>query len=152
MMLALQRRVFETVPVRARLPVRTFYLRMTGRLEPEMAWLEVLAPPGTVAVDVGANHGLYTYALARHCSRVHAVEPQPWCASTIRGWGSPKVVLHQTGLSDQQGTLRLSIPLRDGIRMTGYATAGEVEGPHEVLEIPVCRLDDLALEPFSLLK
>ena len=127
-------------------------MRLLGRLEPEMTWLEVLAPPGTTAVDVGANRGVYTYALAQHCSAVHAVEPQPWCATTIRSWGNPKVRVHEVALSDHSGMLALSIPLRGRTRMTGYATAGAVVGPHDVIEVPVVRLDDLALGPVSLIK
>src|SRR2546421_525914 len=100
----------ESLPGPWRLPARIRAMRVMGRLEPEMSWLDVLAPPGSTAVDVGANRGIYTYSLARHCSVVHAIEPQPWCAETIRSWGSPKVQVHQMAVSDHDGTLTLSIP------------------------------------------
>lgn len=150
--IALRRRAIDAIPGRLRLPARVLAMRLLGRLEREMAYLPALAPPGTVAVDVGANRGLYTYALARHCRVVHAIEPQPWCADTIRAWGNPRVIVHEVAASDRTGILRLSIPLRGQTRMTGYATAGAIEGPTEKIEVPAQPLDDLDLGPVDFIK
>lgn len=127
-------------------------MRLLGQLEREMSYLPLLAPAGTVAVDVGANRGLYTYALARRCRAVHAIEPQPWCADTIRAWHNPRVTVHEVAASERSGTLRLSIPLRGRTRMTGYATVGTIEGPVEVIDVPARPLDDLDLGPVSFIK
>src|SRR3972149_7821790 len=42
---------------------------------PELRFLKHLADPKAVALDVGANLGLYTFFLARACRHVYAFEP-----------------------------------------------------------------------------
>ena len=103
-------------------------------------------------MDIGANHGLYSYALNRLGLSVEAFEPQPWCVRTIRAWAGERVNVHQVGLSDVEGTLALRMPVVDGTRFTGYATFGAVEGESEVIEVPVRRLDDFGFTAVSFVK
>ena len=149
---ALKRRAIETVPARWQLPFRFRLASLTGGLEPEMAHLPDMVRPHSVSVDIGANHGLYSYALNRLGLSVEAFEPQPWCVRTIRAWAGERVNVHQVGLSDVEGTLALRMPVVDGTRFTGYATFGAVEGESEVIEVPVRRLDDFGFTAVSFVK
>jgi FkbM family methyltransferase len=148
----LKRRAVEAVPARWQLPLRYRQASLTGALEPEMAHLPDMVRPGSVAVDIGANHGLYSYALSRLGVSVEAFEPQPWCVHTLRAWAHGRVRVHQVGLSDVEGTLTLHLPVVDGTRFTGYATFGAVEGESEPIDVPVRRLDDFRFTDVSFIK
>jgi FkbM family methyltransferase len=149
---ALQRAVLKTVPDRWHLPIRYRAMSVLGTMEPEVAHLRTMVRPRGVAIDVGANHGVYSYALARLGLHVEAFEPQPWCGHTLEAWARGRVVVHQAGLSDVEGTLTLHLPVVNGTRFTGYATFGEIEGESEAIEVPVRRLDDFAFSDVSFIK
>jgi FkbM family methyltransferase len=85
----------------------------------------LLHAPGSVAVDAGANIGLWTVPLARHLAglggRVVAVEPIPANAArlheNLRLNGLDAVVdVHEVAVSDRAGTAELSLreDFRDG--------------------------------------
>src|SRR5271169_3786657 len=74
-----------SLPFRERLtmlvPPSRFYRRRIAEEarsgEPELAVLPELVPRGGTAIDVGANQGVYAYALAGIADRVVAFEPNP---------------------------------------------------------------------------
>jgi FkbM family methyltransferase len=147
----LERGLFEALPASWRLPVRYRYMQARRTLEPEVSELAAIAGTG-VAIDVGANHGIYSYALARLGRPVEAFEPQPWCASTLRAWAGDRVHVHEIGLSDVEGAFDLHLPVVGGVRSTGYATFGELDGPVETISVPVKTLDDFAFEGVTFIK
>jgi len=84
-------------------------------------------PAGSLAVDVGANRGVYTYHLSRAVGpdgEVIAYEPQPsWPrmsapARRVRGTWTVRAV----ALGESPGSARLTIPLREGRPEPGWAT------------------------------
>lgn len=147
----IKRACFEAVPTRWQLPVRYHYLRVAGSLEPEIHELRSIVRPG-LTVDVGANYGIYTYALAKLGHRVLAIEPQPWCASAIRAWGRSAVDVLEVGLSDERGTAELHLPIINGVRSTGYASIDHSQAVGDPITIEVMRLDDLDLPDVSFIK
>src|SRR5690554_5463689 len=66
-----------------------------SRQEPELRAIDAFVPSGRVAIDVGAWMGPWTRALARRCSTVHAIEPQPQLAGFLRKVVPPNVVVHE---------------------------------------------------------
>ena len=80
------------LPLRERLtmlmPPSLFYQRRIRKEarsgEPELAILARLVPRGGTAIDVGANRGVYAYALSDIADRVVAFEPNPDYASFAR--------------------------------------------------------------------
>jgi FkbM family methyltransferase len=146
-----RRAAVRLVPARWRLPVGYRLLSLTGLWEPELERLRELVPPG-LAIDVGANHGIYSYALARLGHRVEAFEPQPSCAATLRSWACGRVNLHEIALSDVEGTLPLYIPMIRGVPLSGYATLDDPADGCEMLEVPVRRLDDFGFSDVSFIK
>ena len=149
---ALKRAAIESLPARWQLPVRYRQMRLTHDLEPEMEHLASWVRPGTRAIDVGANHGLYSYALSRLGLTVEAFEPQPWCVRTLEAWARGRLTVHQAGLSDEDTTLTLNLPVVGGTRFTGYASFGDVEGETEQISVPVHRLDGYDFEDVSFIK
>lgn len=67
-------------------------------------------PQGCVAVDVGANRGIYTYWIAKSASRVIAFEPNPDVFEYLRRAVPASVQTHNVALSDAPGTAVLAIP------------------------------------------
>jgi FkbM family methyltransferase len=148
----LERRVFELAPRRLRLPLRYHLMRLRRRLEPELAEVIRMLPRGRRAIDIGANHGVYSYALARVCSHVEAFEPQRACAETLEAWHHPNVHVHVAGLSDRAGSLELYVPRAGGVLATGYASFDKPDGDVERITVPVHRLDDFDFRDVAFIK
>ena len=107
-------------------------------LEDEVAGVGRVVPDGGTCVDVGAEYGLYTVAMAAAVGplgTVHAVEPQPDAhaamARVVRLAGAlDRVVRHRCALGAEPAEATLSVPLRRGLPVHGRAflTAGAQHG------------------------
>jgi FkbM family methyltransferase len=80
------------------------------RTEPELAMLRALVRPQCTAIDVGANRGLYSYALAAIAGHVEAFEPNPAMVAFNRRKASRKVRIHEVALSNREGAATFYIP------------------------------------------
>jgi len=132
--------------------MRYYAARFRGTLEFEARILSRLVGKGLRVIDIGAHHGLYTYALARCCRRVEAFEPDPFSAQTIQWWGSSKVIVHEIALSDFSGTVMLNFPIVRGRTERAGGKLEEVQGPHESLVVSARRLDDYEFQDVSFIK
>src|SRR5690349_20591923 len=98
-------------------PPSMFYRRRIAREaragEPELAVLAKLLPRGGTAVDIGANQGIFTFALAEIADRVVAFEPNPDYAAFARWMLRGRAEIHQLALSDHAGHGTLHVPLSD---------------------------------------
>ena len=92
----------------------------SGRFrEPELDLIEPLVRPGDTAVDVGANHGMWTLALsaaAGQSGRVYSFEPVPFTFGVLsavaqRG-AMANVTLVNKGCSDREATMEMTVPLQ----------------------------------------
>src|SRR5712671_3570654 len=74
------------------LPPALFYRRRIAREaragEPELAVLDRLVRRGGTAIDIGANQGIFAFALAGIAERVVCFEPNPRSALAARSSGS----------------------------------------------------------------
>jgi FkbM family methyltransferase len=150
MMHTVKKLAVAAVPMRFQTPARYWYRFARGRLEREMAVFLEHARPGTVAVDIGTNSGIYAYAMARHGATVHAFEPQPYYASIIRAIRG--VIVHECALSDHEGTGRLAVPVRHGAANSGGATVRQIGVEHESVPITLSALDTFDLRNVSAIK
>lgn len=127
-----------------------------GRYEPaETAFLQRWTPAGALALDVGANIGWHTLALANAVGpqgRVYAFEPrrdlQPWLARTLADNDLvDRVSVDGHALSDAVGVVRMSWrPTSHNPGHTWMEKAGEPQATGvESMEVPAARLDSLAL-------
>ena len=123
-----------------------------GNLERELKYLEVIAPRGGVAIDVGANVGLWCYRLSNHFDRVEAFEPQPRCYSLLQNAKLPGVTLHNVALSSQWGTSVLKIPAHWGLRIAGMATLNELDGDYEEVRVELRTLDEFDFRGVTFIK
>jgi len=132
--------------------------------EPELHELKRLVRPGSVAVDVGAHFGVYSYVLARLVGkrgRVIAIEPIAEDAALIeraaRTLRLPISVV-RCALSSHEGEADLRVPLLGSAQKTALATLepkAQAGDGMETRRVRVRRLDDLlreVKEPVSFLK
>jgi len=81
--------------------------------EPELAILSQLVPRCGTAVDVGANKGVFAYALADIADHVVAFEPNPDYAFFARWMLRGRAEVHGLALSDGTGRGTLYVPISD---------------------------------------
>lgn len=140
-------------------PPRLYYRlrahRELKRGEAELKLLPFLVDPTRVALDVGANKGVYTYWLERLAKHVHAFEPNPKIFDILDKGVGDKVTTHFAALSDQTGEFALRIPETSAGKYSNqgaslnYDKVGERYG--EVM-VHTHRLDDLDLGPIGFMK
>jgi FkbM family methyltransferase len=122
----------------------------------EAALYELLAPADRVAVDVGANQGAVSWLLARRCRQVVAFEPLPEFRYLEQALPA-HVRFRPVALGDTPGVASLRVPRASGRRLGQLATLSTHNALQnldvDILEVPVCTLDDeLPTEDVGLLK
>jgi FkbM family methyltransferase len=140
-------------------PVRYYYRKLKGTLDKELLKLNELVDHNKLAIDVGANYGMYTYGLSRFFEQVEAFEPQPECAETIIAYsnflakvGKNNINVYKVGLSNMKGLLTLNIPIKDGKPVSACASFNNLDSVSEKITVPVFRLDDFDFRNVSLIK
>lgn len=140
----------------ARLQVYLDARRVRRRGDPEHHLLRQFVSPGDIVIDVGANHGVYTWSLMLCGAITHAIEPNPALAGRIRSAALPRVTVHETAIGDAAGSAQLFIPLRQkrGRSRRNDPSATLVDSAGDGLRIPVTvsTLDSLQLSPVAFMK
>jgi len=117
------------------IPPSLYYLlrarREWCRGEAELRLLPFLIDPTRIAVDAGANKGVYTYWLERLAHHVHAYEPNPKMFTILKRGVGAKATVHRAALSDQAGDFALRIPKTSQGR---YSNQGASLNHHKVGE------------------
>ena len=142
------------------LPPSRFYRRRIAQEarsgEPELALLDKLAPRGGTALDIGANQGIYAYALAEIADRVVAFEPNPDYAFFARWMLRGRAEVRELALSDTTGRGTLHVPLSD--RGMVLHLAGSLKRTHSqfrydrTYEVEIRTLDDFHLTNVRFIK
>jgi FkbM family methyltransferase len=161
----LEESIIQLCPESLRLPFRYHYSRVRGRLEKEIFYLEQLVGDGKRAIDIGANKGIYSYALSQVCDIVEVFEPQCWCTEGIVAYSKAyrrKINVHNVGLSNLNGALTLHLPISNndysswvpglGNVVTGLGSFRELEGEQTLVNVPVRQLDDYKFTDVSFIK
>jgi len=144
----------RVVPLRWQLPYVCAKLRAQGALDEEIAWLARLIPAGSgIAIDVGANIGIYSYYLARICRCVEAFEPNPECAKVLEAYGARNIHVHPIALSANRGAAMLSIPVVEGVQQTGLASLKpSAFAESKSIPVQVQTLDDYSFDHVRFVK
>lgn len=110
------------LPGRRRLPF--IYRRYCAAhvAEQELVHLERIPTRFRVAVDIGANQGLYSYKMSRHYREVFAFEVNGDLTANLRRLAAGNVRVFNQGLSSREGAATLYTPvLENGFALTGWA-------------------------------
>lgn len=152
------------LPLRERLmmlmPPSVFYRRRIAQEarsgEPELAVLAELVPRGGTAVDVGANQGVFAYALAAIAERVVAFEPNPDYAAFARFMLRGRAEVHQLALADAPGRGSFYVPLSDQgmvLHLAGSLKRTHAQFPRIAThEVEIRTLDDFGLTDVRFIK
>jgi len=152
------------LPWRERLTLLTppswFYRRRIAQEarsgEPELAVLAELCPHGGTAIDIGANQGVYAYALATIADRVVAFEPHPDYAFFARLMLRGRAEVLELALSDAARRGTFHVPLADDGMVLHLA--GSLKRTHAqfkrnlTYEVEIRRLDDFAFTDVRFIK
>ena len=136
------------------MPARYWKAKLTGQIEREMQALGDFVRPESLAIDVGANVGTFTYYLARQGATVQAFEPLPDCCKMLRSYAKdhPLITVHQVALSDEEGEVEIFTPFLDGKRLTGWSSVQEPTFEYEKHACISKRLDDYDFRNVSVIK
>ena len=140
------------------IPASLYYPYLVGKNlrwgEAELRVLADIVPAGRIAVDVGANKGVYSRVLAGLASHVHAFEPNPkafrWLDRALPG----NVTAHRIALSDRDGEAELYLPKR-GHRFSvtgGSLNPHKAVDPHGSLSVATQTLDSFGLGDVGFIK
>lgn len=83
--------------------IHYLYRKALRRGERETGLLPYLARPDRVSLDIGANKGVYAYALLRCSAAVCAFEPNPKSFNVLQSWARNKVRLFACPLAECNG-------------------------------------------------
>jgi FkbM family methyltransferase len=145
----LRRLARSLLPARAVHAYRMFVHTRLFPFEQEIALLPRFLDAEKVAVDIGANVGVFTTLMTRHARKVLAFEPHPSCAAQLRSLRLRNCEVIEAALSDRDGTAVLRVPLAERLDLPALSTlaAGndfqtqpEVGGVRE-LTVATTRLD-----------
>ena len=127
--------------------------------EPEYRLVRHFVRRGRNAIDAGAHMGLYSYELARFCSRVYSFEVNPALAAFATAALPNNVQVRAVGLSSKGGSTTLRIPRSaSGKLLDGMGTVeprNDLMGLGDDLTtvaVSLARLDDFGFEDVDLVK
>jgi len=106
--LSIEDRLKHFVPARLYYPYKVGKEKRRG--EPELTILHDLVRTGCTAIDVGANRGYYSYALAKFAKHVEAFEPNAALAQFARRKLGSKVRVHQVAVANRDGQEKFYLP------------------------------------------
>jgi FkbM family methyltransferase len=124
--------------------------------EPELAMLGSLVGKGGVAVDIGANEGVYAYALSELGATVHAFEANPTFADFAQRMLGERARVHRLALSNETGQASFFIPLAED--SSELHLAGNLKNSHSqferqsVIKVEVRTLDSFVLKGVQFIK
>lgn len=119
---ALHRFKRAAVPLSKHMVANAIIDRLTGYPEPEVAHLSRLVSSRRIAVDIGANSGYYTCALAKLFRQVWCFEPNPGASRPIAAARLKNVRLENVALSSKSGRATLRVPVVAGQTLDGWGS------------------------------
>jgi FkbM family methyltransferase len=131
------------------LSARLRALKMRLRRDISLQLIQQMLKPGQVAVDVGANRGVYTYITSVRVGReghVHAMEPFPGNCARLQTIARRRgnITVHKLAVSDHSGRGVLRIPVHHGHPIDALASLEPRQGPAgESCMVSVSTLDEL---------
>jgi FkbM family methyltransferase len=152
----IRRGVVPLVPRKYRLPIRYAVHIGEGGYENELKYLDRIVPCGGVAVDVGANMGLFSYRLSKLFHRVHAFEINDDLVKDLDAYNPGNIEIVAKGLSSSEGVATLYIPIVNGRMLDGWASLTVGNCPeaeiHETKTVTLTTLDRFGLRDVAFVK
>jgi FkbM family methyltransferase len=114
------------------IPPRLYMWRLlrkhARRGERELKLLPELVAVDKIAIDIGANKGVYTHTLSKLCRAVQSFEPHPKMYPLLVRALPANATAHNVALSDADGTAELVIP---SYNKAGFTNQGASLDPNK---------------------
>ncbi len=153
---ALFRLLFWLSPQRMHIPLRYQLTALEGGLEPELLYLDRMAPKGGTALDIGANIGIFSYRLSGIAQRVVSFEINDDLLTELQAWNPGNIEVVAKGLSSEAHEATLYIPVLNGKKLVGWASLAPGNCPdtseHVTKRVETVTLDSLALRNVTFIK
>ncbi len=145
---------FKRTFVPARLDMWRFVRKQLQRGEAELRLLPRLVPRDRIAIDIGANRGVYTHVLSRLTPHVEAFEPNPTVFRRLRRALPANARAHQVALADREGEAQLLVPVDHDRYADQRATlsAESADAASRPVAVPVRTLDSFAFQNVGFIK
>ena len=150
----------QLLPTRVALAIRREWLArrvISGRYhrEGDVNFLDRFVSSRDVCWDIGANVGMYTFALSPLCERVCAFEPVPHnldvLETVVKRAGLTNVTIERAAISDSPGRRRMLVPV-EGFYGGFYLARFDDTGNLDVRVDTVDQLIDQGLAPPQFIK
>lgn len=153
----LRRGVLPLLPARCRLPFKLWLHLRHEKPEAELAYLDRLTTRQDVAIDAGANIGLYSLRMSRIFKKVYAFEINDEASRDLKDCDLPNVKIFDVGLSNRAGQAKLYIPVpTHGPQLNAWASLEPDNCPgvkrQREKNVAVRPLDDFQINDCSFLK
>lgn len=146
----------KLVPLRKHVPLKYWYSRYRGYIEPEMDLLKKIIKSDDCVIDVGGNQGIYSFFISKFCKNIQIFEPNSQCFEMLTSWADSweGISVHRVALSDEQGTTSLLIPIdQHGIEHDASASIENNSfDKTRVEKVPVNTLDSFKLKKVDFIK
>jgi FkbM family methyltransferase len=129
-----------------------YYSRITRILEGEIFITNAITDRKGIAIDIGANLGIWSYHLSKLFVQVEAFEPIAGYCDVIRSTRRKNISVHNEGLSSTAGNIELRIPMKDGRLLLQSARLCDVKGEFKNEVVPIKTLDDYAFANVKFMK
>jgi len=147
----------DSLPLKYQVPIKYYYNRLRGFLEPEIQILHYLVRNGDVVIDVGGNRGVYTYGFWKLGCKVKVFEPNVYCLAALKAWAGDKVgvTVYNCALSDTEGVADLFVPV-DGAGVE-HDSSASLERPSKAAtyrrqEISLRTMDSFGFTDVAMIK
>lgn len=122
--------------------------------EKELDLVPFLANANRVAIDIGANKGVWTHRLLQQCREVYAFEPNPKMVRRLKKCFGHRANVSGLAISNETGASVLRIPKTSGGYSSQLSTLSQVQdfGDHLPVEVKTSKLDDLKIENVGFIK
>jgi len=144
--------ILRALPDRFLLPGTFYKYKIIGMFDEEILMLPKWIDKGGVAIDAGANMGLYSYALSKICDRVEAFEPNPKNQNIMRAYGALNINVHGAALSSVSGTGKLNIPTVSDTELHGLASLSSEFPSQNTIQVTLQQLDEYNFKNVSFIK
>jgi FkbM family methyltransferase len=104
------------------------------------------------SIDIGANRGIYTYALVDKARHIYSFDPLQECCEYIDNFDSSSVSVFNFALSDTNSSLELFIPIIGSRTVYTRASLDRPEGGYISRNISVRKLDDFPISDIGFIK
>ncbi len=133
-----------------------YQLALRSKARYQFARLREFGPNRGKAIDIGANIGVFTYALSKLYPIVEAFEINPYLIENLRKSFPSRVHLHQVGLSNRKSESTFYLPILRGRPLLGWGSletsATGIGDSHEEIQVSVTTLDSFAFEDIGFIK